>query len=480
MSDYARAAALVLAALELPPAQRAALLDRECAGDAALCAEVMSLLEAHDRAGDFLETPPGTGDLDDARFTPGADVGPYRIVRLIGDGGMGVVYLAEDTRLGRPVALKAITPRFTGDERWRERLRREARAAAALTHPGIATVYALDTIDDRLFLATEYVAGENLREHLSRGPLAEPDVRDIGRQLARTLAAAHDRGIVHCDIKPENVMWIRGGAVKILDFGLAHLLAATAQEAGPQRTQEGALFGTPAYMSPEQLRGEPAGPAADIFAVGVMLAELSSGVHPFSGASPAISVARALSAEPDLTGVPASLVPAIRGCLAKTANDRFHSAHELGAALDQPERARTPRDHDQRAFRWWQFHQGAVSVFSVALAGGLWLARDWLPAWPGAELLLAVLVGALAATTLRLHLWFAARVYSSSAVAQHRRVIWWIRAADLLQTAGTFAAAVMLPSSHPAATALLVASAVVLALLSVVVEPATARTAKLG
>jgi serine/threonine-protein kinase len=480
VSDYARAAALVLAALDLPPAQRAGWLDRECGGDDTLRADVASLLDAHDRADRFLETPPETGDPDDARLDEGAEVGPYRIVSLLGEGGMGVVYLAEDTRLGRAVALKAITPRFTGDERWRERLRREARAAAALTHPGIATVYALDTIEDRLFLATEHVAGENLRERLSRGPLAEADVRDIGRQLARTLAAAHDRGVVHCDIKPENVMWTAGGTVKILDFGLAHLMATTVQDAGPQLTQEGALFGTPAYMSPEQLRGEPAGPATDIFAVGVMLAELASGTHPFSGASPAISVARALSAEPDLAGVPASLLPVIRGCLAKSANDRFHSAHELGAALDQPERARTPRDHHQRAFRWWQFHQGAVSAFSVALAAGLWFARDWLPSTPGSPLLLAVLVGALAATTLRLHLWFTARVYPSSAVLQHRRVIRWIRAADLLQSAGVFAAGVLLPSAHPVATALLVASAVVLALLSLVVEPATARAAQLG
>jgi serine/threonine protein kinase len=164
VNHYQRSAAIVLAALELPPGERDALLDRECADDAALRAEVVSLLRAHDRATNFLETPPDTTGLTDAPLDAGAMVGAYRIIGRLGEGGMGMVYLAEDTRLGRTVALKAILPRFTHDERWRERLRREARAAAAITHPGVAVVYALDDIDGRLFLVTEHVPGETLRE----------------------------------------------------------------------------------------------------------------------------------------------------------------------------------------------------------------------------------------------------------------------------------------------------------------------------
>ena len=481
MSDYGRAAALVLAALDLPPGERGPMLDHECDGNAALRAEVASLLDAHERAGGFLETPPDTRDLDSAPLDPGTSVGPYRVVAVLGEGGMGIVYLAEDTRLGRRVALKSITPRFTGDERWRERLRREARAAAALTHPGIATVYALEEIDGRLYLATEHVAGETLRTRLARGPFAEADVREIGRQLAAALAAAHDRGVIHRDLKPENVIWAPSGAAKILDFGLARHDADPSREFSPQLTEDGAVFGTPAYMSPEQLRGETAGPAADLFALGVMLAELSTGKHPFAGSNPAVTVARSLSVEPDLTGVAASLVPVISTCLAKSADERFRSAHELRAALGTSASGGAgPRSGRSGAFWWWQFHQATASAFSVALALAVWFSREWLPAPTGNPIMLMAVVGALAATTLRLHLWFTARVYSSDAVAQHRRVMPWTRAADIVQAAGVTAAGLLLPASHPVATALLVASAVVLLLVSVVIEPATARAARLS
>lgn len=483
MSDYGRAAELMLAALDLPADARAALLDRECAGNTALRVDVTSLLDAHERASAFLETPPDTAGLHDAPLAAGDLVGTYRIVGVLGEGGMGIVYLAEDTRLGRTVALKSITPRFTADARWRERLRHEARAAAALTHPGVATVYALEEIDGRLFLATEQVPGETLRERLARGRCADADVREIGRQLADALAAAHDRGIIHRDLKPENVMRTPDGAVKILDFGLAHF-DADAQETRPTSTHAGAVFGTPAYMAPEQLRGETAGPTADLFALGLILAELSMGRHPFAGATSSATIARSLSAEPDLSGVPASLAVVIRTCLAKSAHDRYRSAHEVRAALDSSTLGGgSPRGGRDGAFWWWQFHQGAASAFAVTLAVIVWLIRDWIPPVAGANssaLVLASLIAALTATTLRLHLWFTARVYASDAIAQHRRVMPWTRATDLIQAASVAAAGAALPATHPIATALLIAAAVVLALLSLVVEPATARAAKLN
>jgi serine/threonine protein kinase len=478
MNDYQRAASLVLAALDLPPGERAAMIERECAGQAALRGDVLSLLAAHDRASDFLETPPDTSHIPHAALDAGTMAGAYRILGRLGEGGMGVVYLAEDTRLGRSVALKAILPRFTDDAAWRERLRREARAAAALTHPGVATVYALEDIDGRLYLATEHVAGETLRDRLSRGALAEDEVRGIGRQLADALAAAHDRGIIHRDLKPENVMVTPDGTVKILDFGLARLDAAASEDAGPQLTQDGAVFGTPAYMSPEQLRGEVAGPASDLFALGLILTELATGHHPFAGANPSVTVARALSAEPDLDDVPPALQPIVRTLLEKSAGARFHSAHEVRAALTTGARP-MPGSRRDDAFWWWQFHQATASAFSVALAVAVWLLRDALPAPLGTTIALASIAGALAATTLRLHLWFTTRVYPSEAVAQYRRLTSGTKAADALQALGVAAAGLLLPAHHPVATALLVASAVVLVLVSVVIEPSTARAAKL-
>jgi eukaryotic-like serine/threonine-protein kinase len=487
MNLYQRAAAIAADAMDLSGDARRDHVTRACGTDAALQHEVQSLLDAHDRAGGFLETPPDTSvlaTLAEPALSAGSTVGPYRIAELIGEGGMGVVYRAEDTRLGRDVALKAIVSPFAGDEQWRARLRREARAAAALAHPGVATVYALEEIDGRVFLVTEFVSGETLRERVGRGRLADADVRDIGRQLADALAAAHDRGIVHRDLKPENVMWTPGGTVKILDFGVAHLDVAGDTAAGTQLTQAGAIFGTPAYMSPEQQRGEAAGPAADIFALGVMLAELATGRHPFAGATPAATVARSLTAEPALPGISAPLAHVIRTCVAKSAHDRYRSAHELRAALDASARGGSPRPTGSAgAFWWWQFHQAAVSAFSIALAVTLWLFRDALPAIAGfgpTTLVLISIVAALAATTLRLHLWFTARVYTADAIGQHRRVMPWTRAADLLQAASVGMAAVRLPPAHPVATALLIASAVVLAILCLVIEPATARAAKLG
>jgi serine/threonine-protein kinase len=478
VSDYRRAAELVFAALDLAPADRAAMLDAACAGDAALRAEVASLLEAHERAGGCLETPPEAGVLD-RPLDPGTELGGYRIVAVLGEGGMGIVYLAEDTRLGRMVALKSIRPAFTSDERWRERLRREARAAAALTHPGIATVYALEEIDGRLYLASEHVAGETLRERLSRGPLSEAEVREIGRQLAAALSVAHDKGVVHRDLKPENVMWTPDGVAKILDFGVAHLDGVGAGDVSPQLTMDGAVFGTPAYMSPEQLRGEAAGSAADLFAFGVMLAELSTGRHPFAGVNPAVTVARSLSAPPDLAGVPPAIALVASTCMAKTPAGRFRSAHEVSAALeDSPQGVALARGRG-RAFWWWQFDLAIVSAFSVVLAVSVWAFRNEIPPRFSGGIVLLTLVGALAATTLRLHLWFTARIYASDILVQHRSVSPWIKLVSTLEAAGAAAAGLLLPDTHAVTTALFVSAAVVLLLVSLVIGPAAARAAKL-
>src|SRR5262249_22548184 len=227
---------------------------------------------------------------------PGAVVGTYTIVREIGRGGMGRVYLATDARLGRTVALKALAPHLLRDPAQRERLRREARAAAMLSHPGICTVYALEEVDGDLFIATEFVDGRTLSEEIqSRHPRSSADVVRTAQELARALAAAHASGVVHRDLKPDNVMRTRDGRLKILDFGLARI-ESPRMPAGLV-TQPGVVVGTPAYMAPEQINGTAVDARADVFAYGVLMYEYACGVHPFEGGSPLAVVARVLESD---------------------------------------------------------------------------------------------------------------------------------------------------------------------------------------
>jgi eukaryotic-like serine/threonine-protein kinase len=207
--------ALLDAALARDDRHRAEFLDEACGGDSALRAEVASLLDAYQKSGGFTETPVFRASpellADPVEPLEGKTIGPYLIREEIGRGDMGVVFLAEDTRSSRRVALKALTLNAGTDV---DRLREEAQAAAALTHPGIATVYALENIGGRLFVAHEYVAGQTLRALLESGPLAMRQVLDIATQLARALAAAHAQGVVHRDLKPENAVRTPAGAVK--------------------------------------------------------------------------------------------------------------------------------------------------------------------------------------------------------------------------------------------------------------------------
>ena len=205
---------------------------------------------------------PASGDWDDGpALLAGQSVGPYRIVGEVGRGGMGRVYRAIDTRLGRTVALKALPPSLIGDPSQRDRLRREARAAGALTHPGICTIYALDEIDGETYIAAEFIEGCTLREEMTSG--ARPtgaEVMATARELAEAVGSAHAAGITHRDLKPENVMRRSDGRLKVLDFGLARV-EAQREAAFARVTQSGAIVGTPAYMAPEQLNGQEVDPA---------------------------------------------------------------------------------------------------------------------------------------------------------------------------------------------------------------------------
>ena len=326
--EWTRVRDLFEAALKHRPGQRAAFLDEACGDNPAVRAEVTSLLDAHDGAADFIEAPvyEVAADLladDPPESLAGRTLGQYIIRHEIGRGGMGVVYLADDTRLSRRVALKAIAPGAGSDARRRARMRQEARAAAGLSHPGIATVYALEEIDDQLYLACEYVPGLTLRALLEGGPLPLHQVVDIAVQLARALAAAHAHGVVHRDLKPENVVRSGTGVVKVLDFGIARVESLS----DARLTLTGSLVGTPAYMSPEQVRRHHVDFRSDLFSLGLLVYEMTSGSNPFHAETATATIARILETDPPPLSEPLStglhaLDRIVAICLHKRAEER--------------------------------------------------------------------------------------------------------------------------------------------------------------
>jgi eukaryotic-like serine/threonine-protein kinase len=351
---------LYYAALEREPDERAAFLGSACAGDESLRREVASLVAAGDRIGGFME-PPASFAAEAPATAPqpsmiGQTLTHYRIVSLLGKGGMGEVYLGEDTTLGRKVALKLLPAVFTSD---RERLRRfeqEARAVSALNHPNIITIHEIGQVlteaGGMRYLVTEYIEGETLRQRTEREPLILSRALDIAVQVASALAAAHAAGITHRDIKPENVMVRPDGLVKVLDFGLAKLREERAGEQGsgragepasvaptpPHSTDPGMVIGTVGYMSPEQVRGEEAGARSDIFSFGCVLYEMVTGERAFARQTAAETMAAILRDEaPEIAAsdkdLPHELERVIRHCLEKNPAERFQSARDLGFAL---------------------------------------------------------------------------------------------------------------------------------------------------
>jgi serine/threonine protein kinase len=229
----------------------------------------------------------------------------YQIVDKIGEGGMGEVYLAEDSRLDRKVAVKILPADFARDSERRQRFEREAKAISTLSHPNICVLHDIGEHDGRLFLVMEYLEGDNLAERLDKGPLPSSQVLRIGAEIGEALASAHSAGIVHRDLKPANVVLTSSGA-KLLDFGLAGLAEESPleplQTALPTEkrplTEEGMLLGTYPYMAPEQLEGRPADPRTDIFALGAVLHEMATGQRAFEGETRASLIASILQSEP--------------------------------------------------------------------------------------------------------------------------------------------------------------------------------------
>ncbi len=279
-------------------------------------------------------------------LSAGTRLGPYEILERLGAGGMGEVYRARDTRLGRDVAIKILPAEVSADAGRLKRFEKEARTASALNHPNIVTIYEIDEIDSVRFIAMERVQGKTLRELLHSGPLPTKRLLELATQITLGLAKAHEAGIVHRDLKPENIMVTEDGLLKILDFGLAKLTQTVSgsgeisQLPTEEGTSPGMLVGTVGYMSPEQVRGLQADQRADIFAIGCVLYEMLCGRHPFSGATPADTMSAILSQDPHPIEGPAGDIPGtLRGivhrCLEKRREDRFQSATELAQALER-------------------------------------------------------------------------------------------------------------------------------------------------
>ena len=331
---------LLDAVLELAPDARPAFLAKACASDPDLLKEVESLLAAHEHAGStFLEEPA----VPVVALRPGAKLGTYAIVKMVGAGGMGEVYRARDTVLGRELAIKILPPIFSRDADRLHRFEQEARAAAAPNHPNILSIHQLGTHAGAPYLVSEFLEGETLRSRLERGGLPASTAVDYTLQLVNGLAAAHERGIVHRDLKPENVFLASNGLVKILDFGLAKLSRpeefgspeAMTQGSG---TVPGIVMGTIGYMSPEQVRGLQVDHRSDIFALGAILFEMLSARRAFQGNTPVDTLTAILMHDPpSLTGTNPNVTPpldrTIRRCLEKDPKERFQSAKEVGFAL---------------------------------------------------------------------------------------------------------------------------------------------------
>jgi serine/threonine protein kinase len=336
-------------ALDCPPQERASFLDEACAGDMHLRAEATSLVNAYDEAGDFLEQP---ALAQDARFLVGDDgdlkigcvIGPYKIIKRLGVGGMGEVYLAEDARLNRLVALKILPAYFASDDTRLHRFQREARAASALNHPNIITIHEVGESDGVYFIATEFIDGQTIRELLRNRKLALQEVLEIAAQVASGLSAAHAAGIVHRDIKPENIMRRSDGLVKILDFGIAKLMepetpdhSAETQPIIRTHTEAGLVMGTVNYMSPEQARALPVDERSDIWSLGVVLYEMLTQRLPFTGATRMDIMVAILDREPaPLSEVANDHYPGmlllqkiVSKCLGKDLKDRYCAANEL-------------------------------------------------------------------------------------------------------------------------------------------------------
>lgn len=369
----------------LSPAERAEYLERVCGADTLLRREVESLLAYDDLAVNFLESNNSTqAHPGEPHIAAGEQVGPYVVTCFLASGGMGEVYKAYDPRLDRTVAIKFLPEAFAADSRELQRFGREARAASALNHPRICTIYDIGDYRSRPFFVMEFVEGQSLRDRMDNKPLNVSELLDLAKQICGALRAAHDKGIIHRDIKPANIVVTTGGQIKILDFGIAMLvvedqLAAGNEASGVDREDGGItstrFIGTPAYLSPEQVRGEPVDQRTDIYALGVILYQMATGRPTFQCEKTGELIRAILHQQPDPPSninrvISGRLESIILKSLEKDPSARYQSAAELSADLDKLHAG-------PRTRRWLLRSATAVAAF----AGGVLLTRlsVWTP-----------------------------------------------------------------------------------------------------
>jgi serine/threonine protein kinase/Tol biopolymer transport system component len=416
--EWARVRQVFDGALAVPSEARDGYLTDACGADQALRQQVELLLASHDRAGSFLETPPGPSS-DAGAHVPqiaGQRIGAYEVVSRLGAGGMGEVYLARDLKLGREVAIKVLPHRFTRDPERLARFEREARVLAALNHPNVGAIYGVedpapgssavatralvlelvegDTLAERIALGTRDSGsgGRGTTEsrvptHKTRRGLPVAEALRVAEQIAGALQAAHDKGIIHRDLKPANVKITPAGMVKVLDFGLAKAALGDAGSSpdlshSPTMTiggtEAGMILGTAAYMSPEQARGHVVDKRTDIWAFGCVLYEMLAGRVAFAGATVSDTIAAILEREPEWSALPratpAKIRDLLRRCLQKDPNRRLH---DIADARIEIEDVRAPQAHPVSPHAWKII--GATATLALAVAVFLWLRADRRP-----------------------------------------------------------------------------------------------------
>lgn len=371
------------AALQHAPGERLEFLDCACGPDHDLRLAVEALLANGEQAGSFLETP--ALDTETRLASPeallGAQAGPYRIVSRLGAGGMGAVYRAHDSKLGRDVAIKTLPREFARDPARLARFGREARVLASLNHPNIAAIYGLEECGGSNYLVLELVEGETLRERMERaGPLPMPEALKICCQVVEALEAAHTQGIVHRDLKPANIKVTPEGRVKVLDFGLAKAVWGVEEGADLSRltataaleTAAGQILGTPPYMSPEQARGDEVDKRTDIWAFGCLLFELVTGNRAFPGETVPDTISAILARAPDWKALPAA-TPArmrelLRHCLEKDADRRPQHVADIRRRIEEVQ-AEPGRRRDRR----WMLAGVSTVTLAIAFAATVWM-----------------------------------------------------------------------------------------------------------
>jgi serine/threonine protein kinase len=393
---WAKVESIYHAALEHEPEERAAFVSNECAGDHELESEVESLLQFDGRSDAFMQTSAlnvaakklaasQTTSEDESKIE---DIGPYHLLKLIGEGGTGNVYLAVDTRLGRKVAIKILTVDFAEDVDRVSRFKQEARATSSLNHPNIVTIFEVGEAEGRNYIVTEFVEGVILRARMAAalpGGLDAKETVSIITQVLHALDAAHRAGIIHRDIKPENIIIRADGLVKVLDFGIAKLDASQSASVDHLTTRTGVVIGTTAYMSPEQARGQKVDHRTDIFSVGIVLYEMLCGRKPFEGETWSDVMAAVLVKDPppmDAAVAPPALKLIVERCLEKDPDKRFQSASDLTFALsqatitDQSASGPSANVHNgpSSAASWHRTGLVIASIIIVLLVAGLvWL-----------------------------------------------------------------------------------------------------------